>query len=263
MRKLKTKEELLKSFKKANKERRLVIATNAGFNTPEDYQKHLESGINKGKPVIHNIHILDTSASMGRLDGSGTHGQKLLNAVKGMKKEWEELSNDSEVSYLNSLVTFHDDSHTEFWGVKFLEIPLEPVTHHWGNTTLYDTLRDVLARVIREDSEEVRTLVKIFTDGMDNRSAWNSKAIAKQLISQCEEKGITITFVGTKYDVSYIKRNLGINESNTLVHDNTEKAVLDSFMFTANATKSYASKVSRGATKEETLVGFYKQEGTL
>lgn len=39
--KLKTKEELLASFKKSNKVRRLVLANRAGLDTPEEYKQHL------------------------------------------------------------------------------------------------------------------------------------------------------------------------------------------------------------------------------
>ena len=39
--KLKTKQQLLESFVKANKVRKIILANRAGFDTPEDYKEHL------------------------------------------------------------------------------------------------------------------------------------------------------------------------------------------------------------------------------
>lgn len=47
MKKLKTKDQLLADFKKANKVRRLVLANRAGFDTPDEYKEHLISQIAK------------------------------------------------------------------------------------------------------------------------------------------------------------------------------------------------------------------------
>ena len=267
MSKLKTKKQLLAAFKRANKVRRLFIANRAGFDSVEGYLSHLNTGIENDKSeetkkVIHNVHILDTSASMGSLDGK-RYGEKLKNAISGIKSEWLELSLDDQVEYKNSLVTFHDKVHTEFWRLGFLDIPSEPVTNHWGSTALYTAVCQTLLKLIKQNTSEERVLVKIFTDGAENCSRGYASEDCSRLINQAKRLGITITFVGTSRDVQHTQYKLGVDGSNTLVHDNTAKGVLDTFFASTQSTRGYATKVAAGATKEETLKGFFKQEGTL
>ncbi len=260
--KLRTKKELLASFIKANKVRRIVLANRAGFDTPEEYREHLEKGVEKDDiaPVIHNVHILDTSISMGDLKQS-----KLANAIKGMKGEWAELALDNNITYTNTLVTFHypENIKEEFWKVRFMDIPNNPVTNSWGNTALLDALGHTLIKLKSELNDTDRVLVKIFTDGGENSSRKHSINSINTLINECKDLGMTITFVGTEHDVRNVERLLDVDSTNTLVHNNTMKGVMDSFTMNTMSTKSYASKVARGASKEETLIGFYKQEGTL
>lgn len=263
MAKLKTKEELLASFKKANKERKATLANRAGFDTPEEYLDHLLQGVKrealtKKKVTIHNVNILDTSASMGQLMAS-----KLANAIKGIKNEQEELSRDQEVEYTHTLVTFHSVCKTEFWKVPFSKIPHKQVTNHWGNTALFDSLYEVLSKLKDENNEDDRVLVKIFTDGGENASILYGARQVQNLIDSCKELGMTITFVGTERDVRYVERILNIDHSNTLVHDNTMRGVAQTFSVNTTSTRSYATKAAAGATKDELLVGFYKQATEL
>jgi len=97
-------------------------------------------------------------------------------------------------------------------------------------------------------------LVKIFTDGENN---WKRslEANAIEAIKTLQQQGITVTFVGTKEDVSRIQRTFGIDESNTLVHDNTGKGVQEAFEKTRGATQAYTKNVVAG---NDVSRGFYK-----
>lgn len=260
MKKLKTKTELLADFKKANKDRKAVLANRAGFDTPEDYKNHLISKIETDSKIddiitIHNVHLLDCSASMtwGRND-------KFESAKLGIITETSELQKETNVNYIQTLVTF---SSREKYKIEYSKRPIADVKFPErigvGNTALYEAIVKTLNTLMKDYKTDDKVILKIFTDGEDNDS-YKYKTDAKILIKQAQELGITVTFVGTKSDVRNVIRTLGVEETNTLSHDNTAETVLDSFNTTTMATKTYASKVVRG---EDTLTGFYKQSGTI
>lgn len=267
---MKTKPELLKAFKKANKERRKVLAARAGFDTPDEYRKFLEEQILNDmqvndaqdvvRPIIHNVHILDCSLSMkyGKFD----------NAVLGINKEVELLGNSGEdVDYIQSLFTFSEpsDYNQEYYRSHISTVGVYQHNRSLGRSTaLYDAIGETLTKLLdsSDSGADERTVVKIFTDGEENRSRtkFRSPHVLSTLIDRAKEAGIVVTFVGTDRDVARVVTKLGIDESNTLVHNNTPEAVLDSFLTTTRSTQVYAKAVVRG---EDSLVGFYKQSGTL
>lgn len=267
MKKIKTKEEILADFKKANKDRKAVLANRAGFDTPEEYKEHLISQIKKDlkKPKqevkdelikIHNVHLLDCSASMTW--GSGQ--TKFQSAKLGIQTETLTLQKETNVNYVQTLITF---SSYGKYKVEYLKKPIVDVVFpeniYVGNTALYEAIVRTLDYLISEHKSGDKVVLKIFTDGEDNNS-YRYKEQAKKLINQAKELGITVTFVGTEQDVKRVVRDLGVDETNTLSHDNTSEAVLDSFNTTAMATKTYATRAIKG---EDTLTGFYKQSGTI
>lgn len=263
---MKTQEQLLKAYKKANKVRRERIAAKAGFNTGDEYKAHLEAQI-AGKPAntpsgedvkIHNVHILDCSGSM--------HGGKIRSAVQGINQEIKQLQNDDTVDYVQTYIPFGGwgssaGIHPQFFGKPILQVKQVSASAS-GGTPLYQAIGETLDTLIRNKDTNEKVLVKIFTDGGENtsRGRYKDPSILKAKIDEAKEKDITVTFVGTEWDVARIINRLEIDKSNTLTHDNTERGVQDSFMATAQATKTYATRALAG---EDTLVGFYKQQGTL
>lgn len=261
MPKIKTKEELLAAYKKANKLRREVIANKAGFDSGDDYLAHLLAGISSTKDtkelVIHNVHILDCSGSM--------NGSKIINAVRGINSEIDDLKGDTETTYLQSFVPF------SYGGSSFrlptaMAQPIGTVSkvtaRASGYTALYQALGETLEYLKANKSPNEKTLVKVFTDGGENDSKgkYADSGVLSRLIDSCKELDITVTFVGTKTDVGHVISRLKIDESNTLVHQNTAESVQASFLASTKATRGYIKKAKAG---EDTLVGFYKQSGTL
>lgn len=261
---MKTREELLSSFKKANKQRREVLANRAGFDTVDDYFEHLVKGVEKEKKAkkkitIHNIHVLDISGSMGWFTD---HNSKCRKAYEGIQHELRELQKDKKNNYLNTLVCFDSDVNTIYSDVS-CAVALRSREPDGGSATaLNDAIVHTLKPIIESYNDSDRYLVKIFTDGGENNST-ATYTQAKNWIARAEELGVTTTFVGTQYDTDIAISRYNLHTSNTLVHDNTTRAVMDSFTTTAQATTIYATKVAAGATKEETLDGFYKTNETL
>jgi hypothetical protein len=88
MKKLKTKDQLLSDFKKANKVRRLVLANRAGFDTPEEYRLHLVSQIAKDATqeieVVEAVEVTDGAQPLDMVIAFDTTGsmRSYLGAVK-------------------------------------------------------------------------------------------------------------------------------------------------------------------------------------
>lgn len=253
-------ENLLKKFKKANKARRLVIAGEAGYESAEEYQKYLESKINENKevlieekkPVIYIIDILDCSTSMGnpaRLD------TKLYNAIDGINKGIRKLSENKEVEYQYGLVLFstaYDYIFKKPSNNFNLIINSEITTG--GSTALYDAIGKTLTELMNNVERDAKVLVNIYTDGEENSSrSYNSSSVEK-LIKQSEDKGFTVTFVGTDRDVEMIQRNIKIHESNTLKYDGSAKGLSKATLDTLDARALYTASVLKG---EDVKVNFY------
>lgn len=245
----KTNFEKLTSLKKANKTVRERMAGNAGFKTYAAYRIYLENGEKEDKPTIHIVNILDVSGSM--------EGDKFNNALTGIFKETKEFKNSDEINYLTTLYTFswYSEILEHFFKKPVGIISLKPILRCSGMTALYDAIGKVLIKTKNLHSVNEKVLVNIFTDGEENNSKiWNAPKV-KNLIKECKELGFTITFVGTGYDVNRMKKVLDIDDSNTLVHDNTGESVEKAFKTRSAATKNFSEKVLKG---EDTLLGFYK-----
>jgi len=261
MKKLKTKEELLYDFKKANKNRRLVLANRAGFDTPDEYRQHLINQISnvESNVTVHNVHILDSSASMTWYNGSDQ--TKFQAAKSGIEIEIAELQKETNVNYIQTLITFSSQGR---YNLEYSKLPIKeagfPLNVYHGNTALYDAIVETLSNLLDNKKDNEKVIVKIFTDGRDNDSNWGSLEKAKKLINICKRDNITVTFVGTEKDVRHVISVLKIDESNTLSHKNDTSSIKESFEATTRSTKTYASKVLRG---EDVLTGFYKQSGTI
>lgn len=261
------KEELAK-FMKSNKQRRKRVAEKKGF-TSEGYIKYLKdciTGVKRAKTskedlVIHNVHLLDNSGSMT--------GRKFVNAEAGINIEIEKLRGDTDTNYIQTFAHFNNsEPHIAAvrQSIKYFEMPKLSL---YNNTPLYRTIIKLLTEVMNHHKEGERVLIKIFTDGEEND--WNSNRRrteseptnlekAAKIIAKAEDLGFTVTFVGTKRDVAYIQRTLKIDESNTLVHNNTPEGVKYAFHETMCATEAYVENVKEG---KDVLKGFYKSTKTL
>jgi len=265
MAKIKTKSELLKAYMKANKDRREIIANRAGFNSGDEYKSHLKAQIEKETTenievvsenvVVHNVHILDASYSM--------EGSRMRSALQGINSEISELKKDNSVKYLQTVVYFSGENQYYMpIDRRPIETVGEVVVKTLNMTALYSAIGKTLEHLVTHKKPNEKTIVKVFTDGNENasRGKYRRSENLRDFIKTCEGLDITVSFVGTKTDVATVVNRLGIDESNTLSHDNTKESIDKVFVETMTATKSYVGKSLRG---ESTLTGFYKQSGTL
>lgn len=258
----KIKSALLAELKKSNKERKLKLAIKYGYNTVEEYEAYLKGDVSVKekaplvKPTIHNVHIMDASSSMD--------GGKFTNAVSGINEEIKALKKNTDAVFTQTLVTFSyaDNIKTEAWKVDIAKQRIyKPQCD--GMTALYAAIGQTLERLIKEANGVDKVLVKIFTDGGENDSQgtkWAKASVVSGLIKKAEELGMTITFVGTEQDVKNIINALKIDDSNTLVHQNTAASIKKTFAVTTDSTMLYASRAAAG---KDVSRGFYKRSGTL
>lgn len=260
----KTKEQLIAVFKKSNKERRMKIAKAAGFSNPEDYlasltnikvSKTKKKTTSKMKGVFYVIDILDATGSMD--------GGKYNNSVQGIKDGIKDLFNRSNIRY--SLVEFIDSSKGLNRSIKNA-IPKNIVISNIKfsgaigyDTPLYWTVYEIINEIREIASKDDKVLINVYTDGGNNtRREYLDKAA--ELIKKVQKDNFTVTFVATPEDLVRIKRDINIDDSNTLATENTAQGFKMSMEKTRTARTAYFSASSAG---EDTLVGFYKKQETL
>jgi uncharacterized protein YegL len=261
----KNKKDMLKSFMASNQARKLDLLKRTGFADRLIFEAWLINGIEVENPMlaekatninplkIYNVHILDNSGSM--------EGEKFNSAFEGIQLEVEDLKKNKEVQFYQMLAHFDNCSpHIATYPIKIDKFTMPQYIGTYNDTPLYATIKKVLIYLLEQKVHmQGKVLVKIFTDGKENpdsRHRINAREISK-LIQKCEDLEYTITFVGTYHDVEHVKKQLSIDASNTLVHENTSDSIRESFNTTKEATRIYTSSVQAG---EDVTKGFYSKK---
>lgn len=263
---MKSKQEQLKSFKKANQAYKHTLATKAGFTSPEEYLRFLNGGAKRAvkikeavaqvyKPTIHIVDVLDASGSM--------RGGKYNNSCEGIRTGVYKLKDNKDVNYTYTLIEFVQSGKviTHYF---LSELPnLVSFAGAWGNDTpLYNTVFNTLTRLSTAVSPESKVLVKVYTDGMDN-AVTGFGIRTGDLIKKLEKSNFTVTFVATKEDMRKIIKDLRVDESNTLAVENSAEGFAHAFSESIGATVLYSAKVASGQSGEALTRGFYKKVGKL
>lgn len=204
-----------------------------------------EKKVTANKPTIHEVVILDNSGSM--------YGDKFNNAYQGVKDEVEMLKADNSVNYKYSLFNFDNSKPTLQINCQSIKlVGIKPMNTNNG-TPLYDTIVAAYEHIKEKLVKDTKVLLKVITDGCDEHSK-GGISIAKASITTLKSLGITTTFIGTKEDVAFIVKQLAIDVSNTLVHDNTSEGIKETFIKINAATKEYSKKIVAG---EDVSTGFF------
>lgn len=218
---------------------------------PNKPEKVVESaGVPKEKEfkgAVHEVHLLDGSSSM--------NGIKFHNAVRGINGDIIGSRAAAMSTGINGTVSVYQfasglDMRNRycFDRISILQDFAYPDNQMGGSTDLYNSITKVISVWLAAKKPEDKVLLKIFTDGDDttNASLGRIKSLALLIKDVQEKHGFTVTFVGTKEDVKKVSNRLNIDESNTLVHDNTGEGVADAFMYMKTASASYRSNLSKG-----------------
>lgn len=210
--------------------------------------------------TVHDVHILDSSGSM--------MGGKYSAAIEGINAD---IIASKEASKANpnltstmTIVEFDNRIKTHIFMQPIESV--QPMKYKiMGNTTaLFQAIGETIQTLIRNKNVEDKVLMKIFTDGGENSSTGiysaniggGCKALS-DLIKEAEAKhNFTITFVGTKDDTRTMIDKLGVDVSNTLVHENTASSVKMSMDKTVASRSAYLMSAFAG---EDVSKGFYSK----
>lgn len=260
-----TKQELLASFKKANKEARERKALIAGFKNANEYLKYLtepttvnktvtktnkttskkEANINM--PTIHIVDVLDVSYSMV--------GEKIRAANKGINLGFEALLKDNKINYKYTLCTFSTSPKIEYVNSILNEVKTPFRFSVKNNTALYDAIGQTINDLKPFVNKNEKVLVNIYTDGEENCSTKYNKSSISEKMEEMKKQGWTFTFIGTDKDVKQVIKDLKIDSTNTKAYNGTGKELEVSLQSTITARSIYASKVLKN---EDVSIGFYK-----
>lgn len=294
---MKQRSKELQKFIKADKARREVLATRAGFKTADAYRKHLEGykltyenyrklpreerlklANEAGYQTIaaymsflrsKNTIDVQTTKPVGKktmynifiLDESGSmRGDKYNSAYQGIIEEIGLLRKEKDVDIKLGIVGFSssvNDLVIESLNSYSFNIP------EFGLTALHDAVGQTLNSLINIISLDERAVVKIFTDGGENASYKYKANEVANLIKTAESKGITIVFVGTYHDVKITERMYNLRSGNTATHDNTAAGIKQAFRSMSASTVNYTKSYLAGASDEVLLDGFFKTTGKL
>jgi Mg-chelatase subunit ChlD len=208
---------------------------------------------NGRKPRIHNIFIIDASGSMDS-------NRKYSIAIGGLNELLYGIKNDTDSENTVMIVEFEGRNI-----VTRLPITSTIPSSYKGmgtggltplNQAVGETLEAVLDLRATNYSVDDKVLVNVFTDGGENESQGKYKgapgaAYLGKLILDLEDKGFTITFVGTQTEVNYAINTLSLKASNTMVHANTASTVKAAFDTTVRARAMYSKSVSLGEDVKE------------
>ena len=262
----KTNEQLIKDYKKSNVSRREKIVAKAGFSTEAEYLASLVKGpkkeakktikTSKMKGVFYVVDVLDASGSM--------IGGKYENSKRGIVEAIKDLTARNDVKY--SLVEFIDSFkplNKPITNASPKDINTSSISFsgaRGNDTPLYHTVYNVINGL--QVNKEDKVLINVYTDGGDNGQYSNTQTTkrAADLIAKVQKENFTVTFVATEGDLRSIKRDINIDDSNTLATANTAEGFEASMVKTRSAKMSYFASADAG---QDVLVGFYKKGGTL
>lgn len=182
---------------------------------------------------------------------------KMASANQGINLDIENMKSQENAEFFCTSWTFNHSVR-----LRSSMVPAEKAEKSQyssgGSTAMLDAIGQALGDVQSRSTEVDKTLVKIFTDGEENASRiWSWSQIAKLIKNVEKEYNTTVTFVATEHDMKAIVRNLNLDESNTLVHDNTAQGITKAYQETMSATTNY---ISRSLAGEDVSTGFYTKE---
>lgn len=206
---------------------------------PDNYELY-----NETKKTVHHIYLIDISASMN----IGDKYNSICNNIVG---EMDACLDNKEVNNTFTLWEFGTDiicSYTQKdKGTYSKRSSLQ------NRTNLNGCIIDAINTITVNNNDYY--LFKILTDGEDNVTKYTASEVSKKIKNL--PSNFTVTFVGTERDVKYCKEVYGLDESNTLIYNNTGEGLKKALeTYTVN-TRSYSKNVEAG--KDVTKSFFDKQ----
>lgn len=204
---------------------------------------------------INNIIILDASGSMSCIYKQALDG--VNNTITTIR---DDQAGDSENQQLFSLCSFH--SGPDYLTTIYNETPIEQVRNITRNdyvpggcTALFDAIGETLTKLEQRlhQEKDMKSLVTIITDGMENASRQFTAEMVRDLITRLSEKEVVFTYIGANQDVLLEARRMGIENAMSYSSDAEgtremwEKERRARSMYYANTKACGTSRASRAS----------------
>jgi hypothetical protein len=214
--------------------------------------------------TIHNVQIVDASGSMS--------GSKYKSAIEALNAENEELKQNKEVKYTSTIIEFDSSGGWSRNNRKgALSWPdrtdgVNMMVHSWlspinmigyvngcgasGGTPLLEATTRIIERLIKDTPKNDAVVVTIFTDG--GETDWPRDYTPERLrkaIEDAKECNITVNFMGTENEMSFMQDRIGLSKGNTLVHNNTSLGIKAAYRSRSVSMQTYSKSVSEGGEK--------------
>lgn len=164
---------------------------------------------------INNIIILDASGSMCSIYKQALDG--VNNTIATIR---DDQAGDNKNQQLFSLYSFQ--SGPDYLTTIYNETPIEQVRNITRNdyipgdcTALYDAIGETLTKLEQrlQQEKDMKSLVTIITDGMENASRQFNAEMVRALITRLSEKEVVFTYIGANQDVLLEARRMGIENA--------------------------------------------------
>ena len=174
----------------------------------------------KDKKITHYMMILDESGSMGVVKNDTMQGfNENVQTIKRLKDEFKDQD------FYISLIYFNDQIKVALWKepVDKLEELNADGYMPGGMTAMRDAVGINVAKIREElnkdmsENKEVKVVVTIFTDGVDNASKEYDQPSVAALVDELQDtEQWTFSYIGVNHDVKKVAANLNIPQSNTM-----------------------------------------------
>ena len=188
--------------------------------------------------LLENIFILDSSGSMGNAKGKAavTGYNEMLDSLKKDAKKTKIPTNatlvvfthDGDISVVNHGTTPVDNAKKLQYGLTTGKHDPKMIVYLPNGGTplssaIVETIQNTMLRL--DDVENAQVNITIFTDGEENMSKREDKQKIKALIQMAKRKNYSINFIGAGEDLKDYAVQIGVEESNTLIVENTERGI--------------------------------------
>jgi uncharacterized protein YegL len=182
------------------------------------------------------------------LDKSGSMRGVREAVVEGYNNYLADLRKDTADTYF-SLTMFDTDFDQVLTAEPLAQVPaLDSSSYEPGGmTALYDaighTVIETDRRLAAEGRAEMKVLVVVLTDGLENSSTDHTAASLSQLVHAYEERGNwTFVYLGAGHDTiddaQRTAAGMGYREANAMRYEASPEAVRDSMASLARATRT-------------------------
>lgn len=205
---------------------------------------------NSDKSITLVHFVLDETGSMGICRQSTIDG--FNEYVNGLKQDGNE--------YRFSLTKFDSSGiDTVYRDLPINEVPnlTEETYSPCAMTNLNDAIGKTLLdtdKIVENSKEAYKVLIVVMTDGAENASSeFRDPAVIKEMITEREQRGWTVTFLGANIDAQAVGQTYGMAKGNVKAYSTRNMGA--TMRGLAETTSVYAAECSAGATTQSFFDG--------